>query len=370
MINVFIDTSVFVAEGYVKGRSIVTLFDAAQDEKIRILLPDVTNFEIHRHLHEDVVKNHGHNHVKELKKSFMFAVDECMAHIEALAEIDEETVEAKVKEKLDAHLSGKGMLRLTLSEDFDIRKVMDKYHSLTVPFSSKKKSEFPDAIALQMLEDWCADNSDTCIVLSRDSDMKSYSSPFLEHKELSDFVASLESKYEEVVSSEKLKMVFESSKYTIEKDLTEWVRDAYDDFTLYYGIADEVEDYEIGDVSIEWDGPMVWNGREDGRLFYKTFANIVTNIKVRHHNYDTAFYDSEDDMWFFNEEDDIISPVEGRLRLPILVAYAYGNDTMSIENINNDESLTKQELESSVVLEDDEMINTDLFNEYQSYLRR
>ena len=31
MINVFIDTSIFVAEGYVKGKSIVTLFDAAQE---------------------------------------------------------------------------------------------------------------------------------------------------------------------------------------------------------------------------------------------------------------------------------------------------------------------------------------------------
>lgn len=370
MINVFIDTSIFVAEGYVKGRSIVTLFDAAHDEKIRILLPDVTDFEIQRHVHDDVAKNHGRNHVKELRRSFIYAVDECMAHIDALAEIDEETIEAKVKEKLNAQLSGKGVLRLTLSEVFDVRKVMEKYYSSTAPFSSKKKSEFPDAFALQMLEDWCADNAETCIILSHDPDLKSYSSPFLEYKELSDFVASLEEKYEEIVSSEKLMAVFAASRYIIEKHLTDWVRDAYDDFTLYYGIADEVEYYEIGDVSIEWDGQMLWSGREDGRLFYKTFANVMTKIEVRHHNFDTAFYDSEDDKWFFDEDDDIISPVEGKLRLPIIIAYAYGNDTMSIESINNDKSLTKQELEYSLVLEDDETIDQDLFNEYQSYLRQ
>lgn len=52
MINVFIDTSIFVAEGYVKGKSIATLFDAAQEEKIRILMPDITEYEIRRHLHE------------------------------------------------------------------------------------------------------------------------------------------------------------------------------------------------------------------------------------------------------------------------------------------------------------------------------
>lgn len=37
MINVFIDTSIFVAEGYVKGKSIATLFDAAQEEKERLI---------------------------------------------------------------------------------------------------------------------------------------------------------------------------------------------------------------------------------------------------------------------------------------------------------------------------------------------
>ena len=42
MINVFIDTSIFVAEGYVKEKSIATLFDAAQEEKISQLVEQKT----------------------------------------------------------------------------------------------------------------------------------------------------------------------------------------------------------------------------------------------------------------------------------------------------------------------------------------
>jgi predicted nucleic acid-binding protein len=56
MINVFIDTSVFVAEGFVKGKCIATLFDAAQAEMIHILMPDITEHEIRCHLHEEVEK--------------------------------------------------------------------------------------------------------------------------------------------------------------------------------------------------------------------------------------------------------------------------------------------------------------------------
>lgn len=74
MINVFIDTSIFVAEGYAKGKSIATLFDAVQEEKIRILMPDITEYEIRRHLREDVKNESGRGQAKDLKKSFMYAI--------------------------------------------------------------------------------------------------------------------------------------------------------------------------------------------------------------------------------------------------------------------------------------------------------
>ena len=59
MINVFIDTSIFVSESYVKGKGIATLFDAAQEEKIRIFMPDITEYKIQRHLHKDVKNKSG-----------------------------------------------------------------------------------------------------------------------------------------------------------------------------------------------------------------------------------------------------------------------------------------------------------------------
>lgn len=84
MINDFIDTSIFVAEGFVKGKSIATLFDAAREEKIHILMPDITEHEIRKHLHEEVNKLNGSKAAENLKKSYMYAVAELRPLIEKL----------------------------------------------------------------------------------------------------------------------------------------------------------------------------------------------------------------------------------------------------------------------------------------------
>ena len=74
MINVFIDTSIFVAEGYVKGKGIATLFDAAEEAKILILLPDITEHEIRQHLRMDVDKNPGTGRVKDFPANVNFRI--------------------------------------------------------------------------------------------------------------------------------------------------------------------------------------------------------------------------------------------------------------------------------------------------------
>ena len=151
MINVFIDTSIFVAEGYVKGKGIATLFDAAEEAKIQILLPDITEHEIRSHLRMDVNKNPGTGKVRDLKKSFMYAVSGLRAHIDELLKVEVDTLIADVEEELDGLLKNASVVRLPLPKDLDMNLIMEKYKSLEPPFSEKKKAEFPDAIALQTI---------------------------------------------------------------------------------------------------------------------------------------------------------------------------------------------------------------------------
>lgn len=49
MQNVFIDTCVFEKEWFYRGARIKTLFSAASKGRIRIILPDLTEFEVIKH---------------------------------------------------------------------------------------------------------------------------------------------------------------------------------------------------------------------------------------------------------------------------------------------------------------------------------
>lgn len=46
MENIFIDTSVYKREGYIKGSTIRTLFDLVKKGMIRILMPELTRIEV------------------------------------------------------------------------------------------------------------------------------------------------------------------------------------------------------------------------------------------------------------------------------------------------------------------------------------
>ena len=349
MINVFIDTSIFINEAFVKGMSIATIFKAAQEEKIHILMPDITEHEIRCHLREEVEKNNGTNAAEKLKKSYMYAVDELRAYIEKLMEVTPESLVVSVEKEFDRQLKKARIERLALSKDLDFLGIVDDYKALRPPFSKKKNKEFPDAIVLRQLEEWCKEHNDKCIILSTDTDLKDYESEWLEYKELSDFVESLE-EFEKMISQDKLISVFEKSKELIEENIKEWVYEQYDDDTLYINhlLIEDIHGSYINKIEIEWDEPFRWIGKEEGSLFYKTYAYITASIVVSHPDYDTGYFDSEDGRWFFIDEK-VTDYLEGRIRIPVTLEYLYADEEMELETINNDTDMSRSEIMESIV---------------------
>lgn len=349
MINVFIDTSIFISEGFVKGMSIATIFKSAQEGIIHILMPDLTEHEIRCHLREEVEKNNGTNTAEKLKKSYMYAVDELREYIEKLMEVKAESLVVSVEKEFDRLLKQANVERIELSEDLDFIGIVEDFKALRPPFSKKKNREFPDAIVLKQLEDWCKTHNDKCIILSTDTDLKNYKSEWLEYKELLDFVESLE-EFEQMISQKKLRSVFEKSKDLIEKNIQEWVYEQYDDDTLYINhlLIEDIQGSFINKIEIEWDEPFRWIGKEEGCLFYKTYAYITASILVSHPDYDTGYYDSEDGRWFFIDEK-VTDYLEGRIRIPVTLEYLYIDEAMELETINNDEDMSRSEIMESIV---------------------
>lgn len=350
MINVFIDTSIFVSEGFVKGKSIATLFEAAREEKIRILMPDITEHEIRKHLHVEVKKSNGEKAVEKLKKSYMYAVTEFRSYIEKLMDVTAEALAISVEKELDRQFNMAAIERLALSEDLDFLSIVEDYKALNPPFSEKKNKEFPDAIVLKQLEGWCKKHDDKCVLLSTDPDLKKYKSDNLEYRELSDFVASLE-EFEKMISQDKLKAVFEASRERLEEGIKAWIIEQYEDDSLFinYLLIEDIYGSYINNIDIQWDiEPFKWVGKDSGCLFYKTYAYITASIAVSHPDYETGYYDSEDGRWFFID-DNVTDYLEGRIRVPITLEYIYGTDEMEIDSINNDLELSRSEVLESLV---------------------
>lgn len=349
MINVFIDTSIFIAECFVKGKSITTLFEAAFDEKIHILLPDITECEVRRHLREDVEKRSGVSVPEKLKKSYMYAALELRPLIDKLLAVDVEKLIPMVEKELDKQFSRANVERLVVQKDFDITGIIEKYKTYQLPFSEKKNKEFPDAIVLQQLEQWCKEHNDKCVLLSSDSDMKAYKSEWLEYKELSDFISSLED-YEKLITPEKLMSVFLSSREAIEKKVKDWAYEQYDDDTLYINrlLIEDGHYSSINKVVVQLDDALKWEAKGIGCLFYKTYANIVVSIEVSHPDYDTGFYDSEDQQWYFIY-DRVVDYFEGRIRVPVSIEYIYSTDEMLVDSVNNDAELSHTEVEDTLL---------------------
>lgn len=349
MINVFIDTSIFISECFVKGKSISTLFEAAWDEKIHILLPDITECEVRRHLKEEVENRSGIGVPEKLKKSYMYAASELRPLIDKLLAVDAEKLVPMVEKELDKQLDRAHVERLVVQKDFDITGIIEKYKTYQPPFSEKKNKEFPDAIVLQQLEQWCKEHNDKCVLLSTDSDLKAYKSKWLEYKELSDFISSLED-YEKLITQEKLTSVFQSSKEALMKRIKDWAYEQYDDDTLYINrlLIEDVHYSSINKVEVQLDENLKWEAKGVGCLFYKTYANIVVSIEVSHPDYDTGYYDSEDQQWFFID-DQVVDYFEGRIRVPVSIEYIYSTDEMLVDSINNDAELTHTEVEETLV---------------------
>ncbi len=349
MVNVFIDTSIFISECFVKGKSISTLFEAAWDEKIHILLPDITECEIRRHLKEEVENRSGKGLPEKLKKSYMYAASELRPLVDQLLAVDVEKLIPMVEKELDKQLSRANVERLVVQKDFDITGIIEKYKNYHPPFSEKKNKEFPDAIVLQQLEQWCNEHNDRCILLSNDSDLKAYKSEWLEYKEMADFISSLED-YEKLITLEKLMNVFQSSKEALVKRIKDWAYEQYDDDTLYIDrlLIEDVHYSSINKVEVQLEETLKWEAKGVGCLFYKTYANIVVSIEVSHPDYNTGYYDSEDQQWFFID-DRVVDYFEGRIRVPVSIEYIYSTDEMLVDSVNNDAELTRTELEETLV---------------------
>lgn len=157
MENIFIDTCIYQEGQFIASGKLKTLFDAAKEQRICILLPDITEREVLAHIEEQL--NAEHEKLKSRATSMLKHLEPLRKMLEEAVKLSE-TAANNMKEQFLEQLYIARVCRIPLQENLDLKAIVEAYFRKKPPFSQKKKSEFPDAIVLKSLETWCKENNE------------------------------------------------------------------------------------------------------------------------------------------------------------------------------------------------------------------
>lgn len=290
MVNVFIDSSIFISANYNFGDSVfAALISLTKENSVKIIMPDIIRDEILEHIKQDSLK--ALNSVNKLKRDarvlrnlnkspykYFFKKHELNSITNSLIHIFNNFLKIASVEVLDTN-------------KVDVHEVFRLYFDRLPPFGeAKKKNEFPDAFALLCVLDWANSKQEDVLVISLDLDHKEFCSKnnnlFYEEK-LSSVIDALLSSTDE--------FLVKSTKDLLQKNEVELKRIIKEKFldTMFY-IADgegDVHQINVEDVEITDE-------------FFIEFDNFVTIIElevliqfyadVTYDDLESATYDNED----------------------------------------------------------------------------
>jgi hypothetical protein len=172
-INVFIDTQVFIAHDYGLGaRHFDKLAELVQTGKIQIFTTPITNAEIKHHIQEDV--STGISRLRSDHKNFtgvrLIEKYNRDSFVCSIRRLDVQTLVTEISREFDKRFKALNPHELPI-DNVSLSQLFTNYFDQIPPFSGgDKKYEFPDAVVLLAIEQWCNSNGQAMYVISADPD--------------------------------------------------------------------------------------------------------------------------------------------------------------------------------------------------------
>ena len=167
-----IDTCIFERENFNLENGLLSRFDQfSRTPDIKFIISDIVFREIISHM-EEKTKSAISNYNKALKNGLFYRIDNDITE-EKIKKIKTWNERDLVKTRLEEYAYKTG-LQVIPAKNIDIQKIIKQYFNKKPPFSEKKKDEFPDALALQSLENWATEKNKKVLVISCDKDWQAY----------------------------------------------------------------------------------------------------------------------------------------------------------------------------------------------------
>ncbi|RQV56329.1 hypothetical protein DF024_28900 [Burkholderia cenocepacia] len=172
-----LDTSVFDAQQRnLEGGLLRRVEQFHRSDRVQVLMPDVVRREVEAHVQRDAAEARS-----GLARSVRMAARAQLLSSDALEQLrvieyqmDEPALAARMR--MEDWLAGTRAEVLDVAARVDMRTLFDRYFAAQPPFaeSSKKKHEFPDAVALLALEHWAGEHDTAVLVVSTDADWQRF----------------------------------------------------------------------------------------------------------------------------------------------------------------------------------------------------
>lgn len=166
-----VDTSIFQKHGYKFESGLLAALNQFSDSHIKVAYSDVVLGEVRKHLREAAIESRKsiQGIINKINKTWLISEVDCKKNIDSLLPSisDEEFIDNRIAKfiKLTAGIE-------IFSKDWiNISDLLCGYFSAQPPFegTGSKKSEFPDAIALQSLQNWSQHHNVNTLVISDDN---------------------------------------------------------------------------------------------------------------------------------------------------------------------------------------------------------
>lgn len=298
--NIFLDTETFVANGYSSSNKLLKLAEYGKNGTIKIFISEITVEEVKSNIKEDLVtaiqqinkfKREIHRQGRVLRQ-----VEEFKNYLD-LPKLNTQIDFDRLNENFESFIELGKVTRVSC-ENIDVAPILAKYFKREKPFGEgKKKYEFPDAIFLAQIEDWCKKHHQKVYLVSADPDILKYNSELIiPLKNIGELIGIINR--QEVMEEKKfewLEDIFNKNQIKISKSIKERfiesIKDEYySEITILNVRVDNIKLYDFSVIDLK-----------PGYSTLQMDVDISYNLEFSYMDYNTSYYDKEDKKWLYKD---------------------------------------------------------------------
>ena len=297
---VFIDTSAFESKNFQFGEHALEKLEAHLEKgHLHLLITSITKNEILAHMKEK--SKEAKALIKKFQKEAMFLrnVPElpCFGIFE---KITSEKIFTHSKKRFEKFLDCESVDVIDLST-VDATHIFNSYFKSLPPFGgADKKSEFPDAFALEAVKNTALSRGHELYIVSADKDMKNYvgNSENLHYLERVDDLLDLVVRTEEQLA-EPAKLA-ENVGLNVSEDIVNGIKGIMEDSEFYSddidSLEDEIYEVKIGLITIKHKN-IIDASRENATFEVEYTVEVEAHYSIT--DYDRSPWDPEDKEYVF-----------------------------------------------------------------------